>query len=115
MSDMLTQDNRYFCQHREFAIGGHVKVILANLKGPTSYETGGVKIDPQSIGAGNKGKIADAGARLTDSGTYSVRFKYVSLTEARLVWVVVATGAEVANAVDLSAQTLTGIPIIFIP
>lgn len=115
MSDVLTQTNRYFCQSREFAIGGHCKMILANLKGSASYATGGDRIDPQSIGAGSKGKIADVGARLTDSGTYSVRCRYVSLTEMRLVFVVVATGAEVANAVDLSAELLTGIPIIFIP
>lgn len=115
MSNMDTQANRYFCNAREFAIGGHCKMILANLKGPSSYETGGVKVDPQAIGAGTKGKIAHAMSRLTDSGTYSVMFKFVSLTEVRLVWTVYATGAQVANAVDLSAELLTGIPIIFIP
>lgn len=121
MSNMQTQGSAtnaggsYFCNHREFAIGGHCKMILSNLKGPTSYETGGVKVDPQSIGAGSKGKIADVGARMSDSGTYAVRCKYVSLTEMRLIWTVYATAAEVANAVDLSAELLTGIPIIFIP
>jgi len=114
MSNMLTQTNLYFCQSREFAIGGHTKMILANLKGPVLYEAGGVKLDPQAVGAGTKGKIADVGARLTDSGTYSVKCRYVSLTEMRIVWTVVATGAE-AGAIDLSAETLTGIPVIFIP
>lgn len=115
MSNMQAQTNLYFCQEREFAIGGHSKMILANLKGPSSYETGGVKVDSQLVGAGTKGKIVEVAARFSDSGTYSVRCKFVSLTDMRLIWTVTATGAETANAVDLSAELLTGIPIIFIP
>jgi hypothetical protein len=115
MSNMLAQSNLYFCQEREFAIGGHSKMIFANLRGPTAYETGGVKVDPQLVGAGLKGKIVWVGSKLTDSGTYRIDFKYVSLVEVRLVWTVVATGAEVANATDLDAEVLTGTPIIFIP
>jgi hypothetical protein len=114
MSNMQAQANLYFCQMREFAIGGHVKMVVPNLKGPTSYETGGVKVDPQLVGAGTKGKIIWIGSVLTDSGTYDVRFKAVSLTEVRLVWTVRATGAEVANATDLSAQTLHP-PVMFLP
>lgn len=114
MSNMQTATgNRYFCQQREFSIGGHCKMVIPNLKGPTLYEVGGVKLDPQSIGAGTKGKIVWVGSCLTDSGTYIVHFKYVSLTEVRLVWTVRATGAE-AGAIDLSAQTLHP-PVIFLP
>lgn len=114
MSDMQTQTNPYFCSAREFAIGGHAKMLLCNFKGPTAYETGGVKVDSQAVGAGEKGKIAYVGSVLTDSGTYIIHFKFVSLTEVRLVWTVRATGAEAANALDLSAQTFTA-PVIFIP
>lgn len=113
MSNMQAQTNLYFCQAREFAIGGHMKMVFPNLKGPTLYEVGGVVLDPQLVGAGTKGKIVWIGSCLTDSGTYNVQFRYVSLTEVRLVWTVRATGAEAA-AIDLSAQTLHP-PVIFLP
>lgn len=118
MSDMDIPNGQgagYFCGEREFAIGGHCKMLLANLIGPTSYETGGVKVNSQLVGAGTKGKISDVSSRYTDSGTYRVFGRFVALDEFRLVWIVNATGAEVVNAVNLSAQKLTGIPIIFIP
>ena len=114
MSKILTQNNIYFCQAREFAIGGHCKVILANLKGPTSYEAGGSQVDPQAIGAGTKAKLAFAIPTTTDSGTYFVIARKVSLTEFRLVFYVSATGAEVADTTDLDAETFT-MAIGFLP
>lgn len=105
----------YFCGEREFAIGGHSKMIFANLRGPDVYETGGVKLDSQLIGAGFKGKVVSVIPCLTDSGTYRILKKFVSLTEVRIVFTVVATGAEVGNGVNLSAELITGVPIIFIP
>jgi hypothetical protein len=114
MSNMLAQSNLYFCSAREFAIGGHCKMILANLRGSTAYETGGVLVDSQLVGAGTKGKIAYIGSVMSDSGTYHVKMKRDDIDTVRLVWFVTATGAEVANATDLDAETLTT-PIIFIP
>lgn len=76
-----------------------------------------------STGAGDAATSAESGlkyfdyvsAGLTDSGTYRVEAvpKVVSTnpqgaaaTTYLLRWIVVATGAEVAGAVDLSAQTV---------
>jgi hypothetical protein len=50
---------------------------------------------------------------LTDSGTYRVDALRVDINNVRLVFTVVATGAEAA-AIDLDAETFTTL-IIFIP
>lgn len=114
MSNILVQTNPYFCQAREFVIGGHCKMILANLRGPTTYELGGSQVDPQAIGAGTKGKIAFGIPAVSTSGTYFFVLRVVSLTEVRIVAYVSATGAEVADEEDLDAETFV-MPIGFLP
>lgn len=114
MTATLVQSNRYFCQEREFAIGGHCKLVPVNLQGPTAYETGGTLLDPQAIGAGTKGKIMFGIPVMTVSGTYFVILRQVSLTVTRLQFFVASTGAEVANATDLDAEFFT-MAIGFLP
>jgi hypothetical protein len=104
MSVFQVATNRYFCQAREFAIGGHMKAVPVNLVGPTTYDVGGSLLDPQAIGAGAKGKIVFGVPAVSASGTYTVYLRIVSLTEVRLYVVVNATGLQ-AGAINLSAET----------
>jgi hypothetical protein len=87
---------------------GVVKQVCASLKGPASYTTGGETCTIPSI-SGGRIKNADFVHMnaLSVSGTYSASVKYGAegqVSSIVLKATVVATGAEVANAVDLSAE-----------
>lgn len=72
--------------------------------GKASYVTGGDTLTASRYGLRS---IDYVGGGLSNSGTYEVRGKATGAgahTTYKLVWFVVATGAEVAAAVDLSAE-----------
>lgn len=80
------------------------------LTGSSSYTTGGVAVPATSFGLQTL-KWAASGM-LTESGTY-VLYGYVNAGSKTVTykWTVFATGAEVANATDLSAQTFRAVAI----
>src|SRR5690242_11966900 len=74
--------------------------------GKSSYVQGGDTLTASRYGLRS---IDYVGGGLTISGTYEVRGKAIAKgnkTTYKAVWFVVATGAEVAAAVDLSAETV---------
>lgn len=79
-------------------------------KGPTSYPTGGETVNASDFANGGFDAVHLSGLSL--SGTYFARLLWpssspgVSFKTFKLIWYVLATGVEVANAVDLSAEYL---------
>ena len=65
--------------------------------GPASYATGGETLDPQDTGLGRVRAVVG----VISNGS-AVRIPYLSVSTQKLQWYVPNTGAEVANAVDLS-------------
>lgn len=105
---MSNSTKRSFCYEQPFSIGGHVKRTYMNMAGPTSYDnTNKDIISAIMFGGGPNAKFLNVQTHRTNSGTYSI-FPIFStegpVPTVKLIWVVVATGAEVANAVDLSAE-----------
>ena len=76
---------------------------IVTYTGPASYVTGG---DPIDAGVIRGGRVLALGACIAFDGTdaYGV---WLDLANQTLVWVVLSTGVEVANGVDLSGFTLT--------
>lgn len=87
--------------------GRFTRPNIGNVTGPTSYLNGtGQTIFAKSFGLRSFSWI---GCSMSVSGTYFVRFDPVSATpnaSAALRWFVTATGAEVANTTNLSAETV---------
>jgi hypothetical protein len=86
--------------------GGHYYSPL-DYSGPASYVQGGDTIDAASFGF--DGCIQTLTGSVSQSGNYRVDPRPLSSgvqTEWQLVWVVVSTGAQVANAVNLSGETV---------
>lgn len=93
---------------------GTKNVELGEMVGPSSYATGGVTINASSFGWGGFDRFAATGRSY--SGTYSAQVQPLPITAGaksnqsiksyKVVWIVIATGAEVANAVDLSAEIM---------
>jgi len=74
--------------------------------GPTSYATGGQTLTAARYGLRSLDYV---GGGLSNSGTYYAVGKPVgrgAKTTYKLVWFVTATNAEVAAAVNLSAETV---------
>jgi hypothetical protein len=79
------------------------------MAGPTAYDSTNKDIVSATMfGGGPNTKVLEAHVGgLADSGTYFTRLRYGGegpTTSFKLIWYVVATGAEVANGVDLSAE-----------
>lgn len=105
MSDSVV---RSFCYEQPFSIGGHVKRTILNMAGPLSYLTAAKDIIAATIfGGGPNAKFIGVKVGMTNSGTYLIRARHLvegpTLT-VTMIWYVVATGAEVANATNLSAE-----------
>lgn len=94
---------------------GHKVHEVYELVGPSSYSTGGQALTASQFGYGGFDAVHVAGLSL--SGTYFGRAQYLPVDAApsanllatpnvKIVWYVVATGAEVAAAVDLSGEIL---------
>lgn len=84
---------------------GELFVSMADVVGP-SYLTGGVAISANAFALQTFKQVFGG---VTQSGTYWVAARSISGPGAatiKLVWFVVATGAEVANATSLVAETV---------
>lgn len=114
MGAIKQQTNPYFCQLREFAVGGHVKCFPGNFGFSGTYATGGDTFNCATAGAGQKGKLIVIDDVLSDSGTYRIEFVRVDNNNMKAIVTVRATGAEVANGTDLTAQTFTTM-VYFVP
>lgn len=91
--------------NENFAPGGHYKTAIKNCGGSDSYATGGDKLYAVALGLT---KIHSAKtSTLTNSGTYRIEVRFEEEDGAEYIllrFVVIATGNQVANAVDLSAE-----------
>jgi hypothetical protein len=85
--------------------GGHFWSPL-DYSGSASYVQGGDSISPQSFGLNNT--IWTLIGSVSQSGNYEVRPRALNngVTQWQLVWFVVATGLQVAAAVNLSGETV---------
>ncbi len=88
--------------------------FVGEVVGPKSYVTGGQTIQASQLGWGGF-DFVNAGGSLSYSGTFYCRVQYLPVDAApsvfnpgvksiKLLWYVLATNAEVAGAVDLSAE-----------
>ena len=112
--------------------GGSKKLSVFDFKGPSSYSTGGETLSAAQFGESgidfiepmNKGIASctqGAVARnqlfpLSFSGTYFVTITVATTAEGAIasvtvMWFVAATGAEVAAAVDLSAEEFRALAV----
>jgi hypothetical protein len=105
---MSNSVNLGFLYEQPFSIGGHTKRTYLRMKGPSSYDSTNKDVIYATIfGGGPNTKILNAHVHRTISGTYTVIVQFSGEGPAltfKLIWFVVATGVEVANAVDLSAE-----------
>lgn len=92
---------------------GTKNVQNGEFAGPASYPTGGQTVNASQFGWGAFDEFAVHG--MTYSGTYYCRVQYLpidaaptaqnqSVYQLKILWYVLATNAEVANAVDLSGE-----------
>lgn len=92
---------------------GTKKVFIGELVGPKSYVGGGQTVNASQLGWGGFDRVGMMS--LSYSGTFSFRTQILPVDAAptafnpnvksvKIIWIVVATGAEVAGAVDLSAE-----------
>lgn len=70
--------------------------------GPASYVTGG---DSFVAGDANLGRILKWGATLARNAGGTIYLLWYDATNAKVLWFVPSTGAQVANATDLSGFT----------
>lgn len=92
--------------NENLAIGGHLKLGIKNCQGSSSYATGGDSLAAAAFGL-TKIHCFMGSSVLTNSGTYRIEIIYPNengVSTVKLFWRVVATGAEVANTTDLSAE-----------
>lgn len=76
-------------------------VVQAKYTGPASYATGGDAYLPASGDLLGMGEVyAVAGAVISDGS--AIRIGWWDYTNQKMLWFVPNTGAQVANAVDLS-------------
>lgn len=85
---------------------GNKKVEIIEHFGPASYATGGETYTASQVGWGGFDRVS---ASISYSGTYQMRVLYGStavgaVASVKIMWVVIATGAEVAAAVNLSTE-----------
>src|SRR4051812_2663463 len=90
---------------------GTKQVTVGEMAGPLSYLAGGQTVNATDLGWG--GFDLFQVPMLSYSGTYFCRVQPLAidpapcaqkpaLTQVKVIWIVLATGVEVANAVDLS-------------
>lgn len=72
--------------------------------GPTSYATGGDPFTPADVKLGQLHVITGMAVARKSDGT--VRLLWYDKTNQKVIWYVPNTGAEVANATDLSGYTV---------
>ena len=72
---------------------------LGDYTGPLSYATGGESLPPEQLGLGALGIILFELARNAAGTVYGLRY---DATNKKVIWYVLDTGAEVANATDLT-------------
>lgn len=77
---------------------------VVRITGPASYVTGGVSCAASLFKLGELESFGGGGGALFHSGT-AVRLAVWDRTNAKLLFYLPNTGAEVANGVDLSAFT----------
>lgn len=95
---------------------GNKNRTIATLAGPASYTQIGIASPPtggQVVVASTFGlvDIEFATASVSDNGQYAAHVIFDknpqgAVQQIRLLWVLAATGAQVAGAVDLSARTV---------
>ncbi len=96
-------------------IFGTKKAFVGELNGPVSYATGGQTVNASQLGWG--GIDYASVSALSLSGTFFGRIQLLPIDAApsvplgstasfKVIWVVLATGVEVAAAVDLSTEIL---------
>ena len=86
------------------AIAGGKQIVVLDHDGPASYPTGGEVFSARQCGLKTIDSIqAGLSSDLADYVWPVITVKG-SRPSVKLFWVVVATGAEVANAVDLSTK-----------
>lgn len=94
---------------------GTKKKEVFELTGPAAYAAGGQLVSASDLGWGGFDEVHVPGLSL--SGTFLVRTQYLPIDAApsvplgaartvKLIWIVVATGAEVAALVDLSGEVI---------
>jgi len=94
---------------------GTKQACVAELAGPSSYPTGGQEVEAASLGWGGFDAVAVMG--LSYSGTYYAHVQYLPVDAApsgqkppvqsvKILWYVLATGAEVANTTDIDGEIL---------
>ena len=96
---------------------GEVFLSARDVTGPTSYATGGQVISPQLFALLSFKALISS--HLTPDGTYFVRFKAPSgptfgtstASQAKMVWFVTSTGAEVSATTNLSTEKIRVIAI----
>ena len=99
---------------------GTKRAEIAEVAGPASYVTGGQTINASDMGFGGFDWV-DAGGQ-SYSGTYYGRISYLPVSappsaqnpackQVKLQWIVTATGAEAAAAVNLSGEIMRMIVI----
>lgn len=96
---------------------GSKKSFVGELYGQLSYTTGGQVVNASQFGWGGF-DIFDAGSGLSYSGTYYCRVQYMPVSGApsklspggnqqvKVIWIVTATGAEVANTTNISGEVI---------
>jgi hypothetical protein len=91
------------------AIGGQLWVV-ADHYGPASYTTNGESIPAPPLRLSGIDWVNLPNPAVSASGTYSVSLGYASVglpvAAVTMRWYVLATGLEVANGFDLSAETI---------
>lgn len=94
---------------------GTKQVVVAEVAGPSSYLAGGQSIAATDLGWGGFDFLM--ASMLSYSGTYFARIQpnaidaapsaqKPALTSVQMLWYVVATGSQVADAVDLSTEII---------
>jgi hypothetical protein len=86
-------------------VGSTTRRALVTYTGPASYATGGDPVVPANVRMGKVFAIGGGIAATVAGTSYLLRLSGPASATQTIQWFVAATGAEVANAVDLSGAT----------
>jgi hypothetical protein len=89
-------------KHPQLSLGNALGA-LRQYTGPASYVTGGDAMTAQEFKLGRLYDIIPMGHAINAGGT--IRLLQYDVANAVMIWTVPNTGAEVANATDLSGYT----------
>lgn len=84
-------------------VTGNRRVVTGTYTGPTSYATGGDAIDADDLGLARIQALTLGVA--ADASNANPRLLRLNAAGTKIIWYVPSTGAEVANATNLSAFT----------